>query len=132
MKQHSHQKHESVLKACLVLPTYNEVENIESITKCCEYLGIKTKLIKASDLLAVGKKGDLVLNICKELNANEYFSTIGSKDYLENYRGGFEDAKVKIIYHDYIHPIYKQKGNIFLPNLSVLDLILSELDNAYT
>jgi len=105
--------------------------NIESITKCCEYLGIKTKLIKASDLLAVGKKGDLVLNICKELNANEYFSTIGSKDYLEDYRGGFEDAKIKIIYHDYIHPIYKQKGNIFLPNLSVLDLILSELDNAY-
>ena len=60
--------------------------NIESITKCCQYLGIKTKLIKASDLSAAGKKGDLVLNICKELNADEYFSTIGSKDYLEDYR----------------------------------------------
>ena len=105
--------------------------NIESITKCCEYLGIETKLIKASDLLAVGKKGDLVLNICKELGADEYFSTIGSKDYLEDYRSSFEDARIKITYHDYTHPIYKQKGNSFLPNLSVLDLILSELDNAY-
>jgi len=33
MKQHSSQKNESLLKACLVLPTYNEAENIESITK---------------------------------------------------------------------------------------------------
>ena len=33
MKQHSLQKNESVLKACVVLPTYNEVENIESIIK---------------------------------------------------------------------------------------------------
>ena len=105
--------------------------NIESITKCCQYLGIKTKLIKASDLLATGKKGDLVLNICKELNANEYFSTIGSKDYLEDYRDSFEDARIQITYHNYTHPIYKQKGNNFLPNLSILDLILSELDNAY-
>ena len=105
--------------------------NIESITKCCQYLGIKTKLIKASDLSAVGKKGDLVLNICKELNADEYFSTIGSKDYLEDYRDSFEDARIQITYHNYTHPIYKQKGNNFLPNLSILDLILSELDNAY-
>ena len=33
MKQHSLQKNESLLKACVVLPTYNEVENIESIIK---------------------------------------------------------------------------------------------------
>ena len=105
--------------------------NIESITKCCQYLGIKTKLIKASDLSAPGKKGDLVLNICKELNADQYFSTIGSKDYLEDYRDSFEDARIQITYHNYTHPIYKQKGNNFLPNLSILDLILSELDNAY-
>ena len=33
MKQPSSQKNESALKACVVLPTYNEAENIESITK---------------------------------------------------------------------------------------------------
>ena len=33
MMQHSSQKNEPLLKACLVLPTYNEAENIESITK---------------------------------------------------------------------------------------------------
>ena len=105
--------------------------NIESITKCCQYLGIKTKLIKASDLLVMGKKSELVLNICKELNADEYFAAAGSKDYLEDYKDDFEDAGIKITYHNYAHPIYKQKGNRFLPNLSILDLILSELENVY-
>ena len=105
--------------------------NIESITKCCQYLGIKTKLIKASDLLVMGKKSELVLNISKELNADEYFAAAGSKDYLEDYRDDFEDAGIKITYHNYAHPIYKQKGNRFLPNLSILDLILSELENVY-
>ena len=33
MKQHSSHNNESLLKACLVLPTYNEAENIESIIK---------------------------------------------------------------------------------------------------
>ena len=33
MKQHSSQINESALTACVVLPTYNEAENIESITK---------------------------------------------------------------------------------------------------
>ncbi|SVE19042.1 uncharacterized protein METZ01_LOCUS471896, partial [marine metagenome] len=33
MKQHTSQNNESVLKACLILPTYNEAENIELITK---------------------------------------------------------------------------------------------------
>ena len=33
MKQHSPQNNESALKACVVLPTYNEADNIESITK---------------------------------------------------------------------------------------------------
>ena len=94
-------------------------------------IGIKTKLIRASDLSATGKKSELVLNICKELNADEYFATIGSKDYLEYYRDDFEDAKIKLTYHNYMHPIYKQKGNKFLPNLSILDLILSEIENAY-
>ena len=105
--------------------------NIEFITKCCQYLGIKTKLIKASDLLVMGKKSELVLNICKELNADEYFAAAGSKDYLEDYKDDFEDAGIKITYHNYAHPIYKQKGNRFLPNLSILDLILSELENVY-
>ena len=33
MNQYSYQKNTSLLKACLVLPTYNEAENIKSVIK---------------------------------------------------------------------------------------------------
>ena len=47
MKQHSSQKNESLLKACLVLPTYNEAENIEQIIKAIfsTQSSIKTHLL---------------------------------------------------------------------------------------
>lgn len=104
--------------------------NVESITNCCRFLQIKTKLVKASDLDITGKKGQLVLNICKKLGATEYLSTIGSKDYLENDKEIFKEANIEITYHNYTHPIYKQRGKIFLEKLSILDLLFNELENA--
>lgn len=104
--------------------------NIEFITTCCKFLKIHTKLIKSSDLNCTGKKGELVFNICKELGATDYLTSVGAINYLENYRKMFENENIKIFYHNYKHPIYKQRGKTFLENLSVLDLILNEKENA--
>jgi hypothetical protein len=104
--------------------------NIEFIKECCEYLNIKTKLIKASELKKNGKKSFLLLNICKQLGATEYLTSTGAKNYLENDKQIFEEEKIKIIYHNYTHPIYKQRGNSFIEKLSVLDLLFNEKENA--
>ena len=104
--------------------------NIECITNCCKFLDIPTRLVRASNLSASGKKSELILNICKELGATEYLSTVLSKDYLENDKGMFGKENIKITYHDYKHPVYKQKGKIFIDHLSVLDLIFNEKGNA--
>lgn len=104
--------------------------NIEFITECCKFLDINTKLIKSSELNCDGKKGELVLNICKKLGATEYLTSVGAVNYLEDYRNVFAESKIRISYHDYIHPVYKQKGKIFLENLSILDLIFNEKENS--
>jgi len=104
--------------------------NIEFITNCCKFLDITTKLVKSSDLNCNGKKGELVLNICKTLEATEYLTSVGAVDYLEDYRKMFDESNIKIIYHDYTHPVYKQRGKSFLENLSVLDLIFNEKNNS--
>jgi hypothetical protein len=104
--------------------------NIECIKMICNYLEIKTRLIKASELPVTGKKGHLLLNICKYLDANEYFSAAGSRNYLEKLKKDFEESGIKIIYHNFEHPTYKQRGNIFMDHLSVLDLIFNEKQNA--
>lgn len=104
--------------------------NIEFITNCCKFLEITTKLVKSSDLNCNGKKGELVLNICKNLGATEYFTSVGAVDYLEDYRKMFDESNIRITYHDYIHPVYKQRGKTFLENLSILDLIFNEKNNS--
>ncbi len=104
--------------------------NIKFITECCQFLEIQTKLVLASDLQAKGKKSHLVLDICKHLNANELLANSGSKDYLERDRDIFEKENIRMSYHNYKQPRYQQKGKTFLENLSVLDLLFSELENS--
>lgn len=104
--------------------------NIQFITECCRFLEIPTKLVLASELQVKGKKSHLVLDICKEMNATELLANSGSRDYLETDKAIFEKENIKVSYHRHKHPRYRQKGNIFLENLSVLDLLFSELENS--
>ena len=104
--------------------------NIEFITQCCHYLEIYTKIVRASELDVHGKKSHLVLDICKKMNATEFMPNEGSKIYLEKDKEIFERENIKIAYHRYKHPKYKQEGEIFLEKLSILDLLFSEHENS--
>jgi len=104
--------------------------NLEFIKNCCEYLEIKTPLYRASELNVSGKRTELLLNICKKFDATKYLSTIGSKDYLDEEQHYFNKDNIQINYHEYKHPIYKQKGSVFLEKLSILDLLFNEKENS--
>ena len=100
--------------------------NIEFITKCCEFLDIPTKLVRASEMEVKGHKSALVLDICKHLKADTLLANNGSKNYLEQDKPIFDEANVKIVYHNYHHIEYDQHGEIFFKDLSILDLLFSE------
>ena len=100
--------------------------NIEFITKCCAFLDIPTKLVRASEMGVKGNKSDLVLDICKHTNADTLLANSGSKNYLEQDKSIFEEANVNIVYHNYNHIEYDQHGEIFFKDLSILDLLFSE------
>ena len=104
--------------------------NIEFIKQCCSYLEIKTKIIRASELNPEGKRSELLLDICKKLDAKKYISGPTAKIYLDNDKEIFQKAEIMIEYHDYKQPIYKQRGKKFLDKLSILDLIFNEKHNA--
>ena len=100
--------------------------NIDFIEKCCNYLEIDTKIIYSSTLNITGEKTEKLLNICKLFSADSYLSTIGTKEkYLKNEEYLFKDVGIKVMYHDYHHPKYTQRGKNFLDYLSILDLILN-------
>lgn len=82
-------------------------------------LGIKTPVVRASDLDVEGTKSDLVLGICQKLKAGTYISGPLGRGYLDE--AAFARAGIRLIYHDYAHPTYPQLHGEFMPLLSVVD-----------
>ena len=98
--------------------------NINLIKYFCERLKIKTKIIRAKDLPSKGSKADLLCSICQELNADNYISPPGSKDYLKE-SDSFEKAKIALNYFSYKHPIYNQLWGEFIPYMSIIDMLFN-------
>lgn len=83
-------------------------------------LGISTRVCKASDIsVRLGKKSDLNLDICKYLGADYYLSGPFGRQYLDE--ESFRKEKIKVIYHDFQHPVYPQLWGEFIPNMGVVD-----------
>lgn len=84
---------------------------------------IKAKVVKSSELNAEGRRGDLVLNICRRVGANIYLSGVSGQEYLDHDK--FAAADIKVQYQEFHHPIYKQVYEPFLPCMSSIDLLFN-------
>jgi WbqC-like protein len=104
--------------------------NLRLIQWLVRTLGIETPLILASSLDQPGKRTELLANICRRLGASEYFSPLGSADYLLDEMQCLSSAGVATFFHHYEHPTYQQPFPPFLAFASALDLILNEGDRA--
>jgi hypothetical protein len=93
------------------------------ITYLIKELGMDVKLIKSSELNIEGKGTELLLSICKILNADVYLSGRFGKDYLVDEQ--FHKNGIKVIYQEFKHPTYTQLFKPFIPNMSVIDLIFN-------
>ena len=78
-------------------------------------------MIRASDLKAKGIRSDLLVNICKEMGADEYLSGPSGRNYLDDKL--FKNEKIRVTYHEYIHPAYPQKFGGFSKGLSIIDML---------
>lgn len=104
--------------------------NIEFIKLCCNYLDIHTRLVRASEFNVKGKKSHLLLDICKQFDTTEYLTSLGAYEYLEKDKQIFDQENIKIKYHNFIHPTYKQRGKKFIEKLSIIDLLFNEKENS--
>jgi hypothetical protein len=86
-------------------------------------LEIKTKYIRSSTLVTSGKKIDLLVEICKIIGANEYLNGDTGVKYLKS--ENFEKEGIKLVYHNYKHPVYTQRFPGFISHLSIIDLLLN-------
>lgn len=86
-------------------------------------LGINVPIISAGDLDLQGAKSELVLDMCKKMNADIYIFGEQGSGYADE--ASFEAAGVKPLFQDYNHPVYAQQQGDFVSHLSIVDLLFN-------
>ncbi len=87
-----------------------------------EKIGIETEIKLASELNITGQKSERLLEICRKLGANEYYSGAAARHYLD--LEIFRNAGIDVYFQEYVHPKYPQLHGDFLSHMSVLDLMM--------
>ncbi len=122
-------KHEAFFKNLYSKKWVNLIDLNETVIYYLkEQLGIKTPLIESSKYKLKGKKTDLLIELCEELGADTHLTgsgskKLGGKSYLEEEK--FAKNNVKHIFSEFKHPIYPQRFEPFIENLSVIDLLFN-------
>lgn len=94
------------------------------ITRVCGYLGINTRLVLSSETEKDNslKGQDKVLEICGILGANRYINAIGGMELYS--KGAFEKHNIELSFIKTREIKYKQYNNEFVPNLSIIDVMM--------
>lgn len=87
-------------------------------------LNMNTPIKTLSELSITSSKSDLILDICKTLNATEYLTGTGAKDYLQE--SDFTNQEINISYLSSKPPYYKIANSPFLVGLSIIDMMMHQ------
>ena len=87
--------------------------NLKSFFYCSSYLKIDQKLKSTERLVA----------ICKHMGADTYLSGSSGMNYLD--LSLFGKNNIKVVFHEFEHPIYKQQFEPFIPGMSALDCLFN-------
>lgn len=86
-------------------------------------LGIRTKIVKASEQDFRGSKSELVLDMCRKLGAKAYIFGQYGASYADV--PAFDRAGVGVLFQSYQHPTYPQLHGAFESGLSIIDLLFN-------
>ena len=84
-------------------------------------LGMPWKGILSSSMGVPGRKTERLVGICRILQATQYLTGDAARDYLDESQ--FEAIGVRVLWHGYQHPTYRQRGDAFVSHLSIVDLL---------
>ena len=88
-----------------------------------EVFGIRTPLIRSSELKVGGQRAELVYDICKAVGADRLLAGMGGSRGSLNVEE-FARRGVRIEWHQFQHPVYPQPGpQPFTPGLSAIDML---------
>lgn len=97
---------------------------LDSFKKIANYLDIKTDFILSSDIEKNNclKGQSKVIEICNKLDAAEYYNAIGGTELYN--KDVFNRNGIKLSFLETKHIEYKQFNSDFVPNLSIIDVMM--------
>lgn len=97
---------------------------VASTANICAYLDIKTELIMSSDLDKDNtlRGQDKILEICQLLGATDYYNAIGGRELYSFAK--FENKGIKLHFLRRNEIRYRQFGDQFYPDLSIVDIMM--------
>lgn len=96
------------------------------IAFCRGALGIRTPMVKSSDLRPEGEKSRMLLGLCRAVGADAFLCGSGaSRDCLD--LASFERAGIRVLWQDFSHPRYVQHPGreTFIEGLSAVDALFN-------
>jgi len=97
--------------------------NMASIEILLELFDIKIEIIKSSSLLTTQVKSERLVELLEQVDATHYLSGVGAKDY--HIGQPFDSADIRVLWQEFVHPIYPQLYGEFIPYLSSIDLLFN-------
>lgn len=97
--------------------------NMEIIHFLMDAFEINTKLIFSSELGFSSKSTERLVEIVEALEGDVYLSGSMGRDYLDI--SLFEKIGIKVEFQDFKHPIYRQRYEGFIPNMTAIDALFN-------
>ncbi len=101
--------------------------NWELLQYLCSALGIATRLVRSSELPITGESTDRLIEICRAVGADAYYTgAFALESYLDARR--FQEAGIRLLAQRWQCPAYRQlfPEAGFIPDLSLVDLLFNE------
>jgi len=100
------------------LAVYNE----RAIRRLCELLGLRTPLVRSSELAAEGSGTNLLVALVRASGGDAYLAGGGAASYQEDEK--FAAAGIELRFQAYAPPAYAQGTDQHVPGLSAVDALM--------
>ena len=97
--------------------------NMNLIHFLMKVFDIDVKLVFSSEFLFTSKSTERLVEIVEALGGDIYLSGAKGRDYMDV--SLFEKKGVKVEFQDFTHPVYKQRYEGFVPNMSAIDALFN-------
>jgi len=119
-----YETYSSQILNCIESPVESLLKlNIATWETAIRLLEIDCQFVNASDLPVSSRGSQLLLDICKHLDADVYLSGAFGREYIQIKE--FERKGIQVRIHGYNYPIYPQRYNGFLTYLSYIDMLFN-------